>query len=113
MKLAFALQILGWVIPIILAPVVYLLARLFLNGHRSLDNLPPWLKRAAVLAIGVAVTAALAAAGVAMPAECVAMPEEITDACAQALGGPNVVKGVVAALTAMFLHHLKKANPRI
>jgi hypothetical protein len=85
-----------------------------LNITRRVDDLPPTAKRIVVGIIGVAMTAAFTAAGVALPTECVASfaGSDFTEACATALTGKTTVQGITAALAAMILHALKKSNPR-
>lgn len=111
---AIVLKVLGWVLPILLGPLVYALGREILNISQRVDDLPAFAKRIVVGLIGVAMTAAFAAAGVALPTECVASfaGSDFTDACATALTGKTTVQGVTAALAAMILHALKKSNPR-
>jgi ammonia channel protein AmtB len=111
---ALVLKVLGWVLPVILGPIVYVVAREVLNVARRVDDLPAVAKRIVVGIIGVVMTAAFTAAGVALPTECVASfaGSDFTEACATALTGKTTVQGVTAALAAMILHALKKSNPR-
>lgn len=104
-------RVLGWVLPVVLGPVVYLFARELLNATRRVDDLPPIAKRASVIALGLLVSALLNAVGVAVPPECFALPNEITSECANALNAPTVVRGISAALVAMLIHAVKKAKP--
>lgn len=110
MKLALLMPVLGWILPVLLGPIVYLVAREALNAHRAIDNLPPFVKRIAVVALGGLIAAVLNVLGVAPPVECVALPD-VAPECLQALNTPTVVKGVTAALVAFFLHTIKKSNP--
>lgn len=99
----------GWVLPVILGPLVYAASRKLLNVHYTLDALPPTVKRIVVMGVGLAATAALTALGVAVPAEC--LPSAAGD-CLNALATTPVVQGVTAALVAMICHALKKSSPR-
>lgn len=108
---ALSLKVLGWVLPILLAPIVYALARIMLNAHARIDYLPAWIKRGAVLALGFAVTAILSALGLTVPAECIGLPAEFSEQCAQALSAPTFLKGLTVAVVAMLMHALKKAKP--
>lgn len=102
-------KVLGWILPIILGPLVYVVARQALNVHDTVDNLPPIMKRIAVGAIGLAITVTFQALGVALPAECVTNATTVD--CSQAINTPAVLQGLTAAAVALFLHHLKKAKP--
>lgn len=106
-----AITVLGWVLPILLAPLVYFVARELLNVNLAIDNLPPIVKRLAVVALGTLIVAALSAAGVIVPTECVGLPNEFTAECAKALNAPVIVKGVTAALAAFVIHAIKKQKP--
>lgn len=111
---AIVLKVLGWALPVLLGPIVYLVAREALNVTRRIDDLPPFVKRIAVSVIGVALTAGFTALGLAVPAECVALTqgaESVSEACATALTGATTVKGVTAGIAAMILHALKKSRP--
>ena len=109
MKLAIATQVLGWILPVVLGPIVYILAREVLNAHRKIDDLPPAFKRVAVVALGSLVAAVLNVLEIAPPPECVS--DAATEACAQALNVPTVVRGATASAVAMILHALKKSRP--
>lgn len=104
-------SILGWVLPIVLGPLVYIVAGEVLNAHRRIDDLPPVFKRIAVVGLGTLIVAVLSALGIALPPECASLPQEVTEACAKVLSEPTVVRGVAAALVAMLLHKLRKAKP--
>lgn len=105
---------LGWVLPIVLGPLVYVVARYALNAGLWVDDLPPAFKRVAVVAIGGVIAAAFNALGIAPPPECVDMQTQAALAsCAGALNAPVVVRGVTASLVAMLIHALKKSRPNI
>lgn len=104
-------SIAGWALPILLGPIVYIVARQVLNAHYSIDALPPWVKRIAVVALGTLSAAVLSALGVAVPVECVSLPNEVTEACARVLSEPTVVRGLTAGVCAMIVHALKKSKP--
>lgn len=99
------LKVIGWVLPVVLGPIVYVLADNALNISKSVDDLPPALKRLAVVIMGTVLAAAFSALGLALPPECQAAYDEV---CARALGTPSVVQGVVAGLVAMAMHYLRK-----
>ena len=108
----FIYPVLGWIVPILLAPLVYAVSREILNASRRIDDLPPAIKRVAVAIIGTLLVGGLNALGVALPAECyVADTFAFTDVCAKALNGPTVVRGVTAAIAAMIIHTIKKSKP--
>lgn len=112
MKLAILTQILGWVLPIVLGPLVYAAARELLNAHRRVDDLPPLLKRLAVVALSALTVATFNVLGVALPPECYANETfTLSDACAQAFNAPTVVRSVTAAAVAMIIHAIKKSKP--
>ena len=104
--------VLGWVLPVVLGPLVYFAARELLNVSRRIDDLPPLVKRFAVVALGTLVAAGLHVLGGAVPLECVTLAEGVlSPECATALNAPTVVRGVTAGLVAMILHYLKKSRP--
>lgn len=107
---AIVLQIIGWVLPIVLGPLVYVAARYALNANAFVDELPPLFKRVAVVALGTLTVAVLNVLGVAVPTECATPTETFTD-CAATLNTPTVVRGVTAGVVAMVLHALKKSRP--
>lgn len=116
---AIALKVLSWVLPILLGPLVYLGARELLNVSERIDDLPPTAKRIAVVIFGTLVSAVFGVLGVTAPQECLALAAhgissvaEFTKPCAEALVTKAPVQGVVAALTAMVIHQIKKSNPR-
>lgn len=105
-------QILGWVLPIVLGPIVYLFAREVLNATRRIDDLPPIVKRIAVVGLGALVVAVFNVLGVALPPECyTGVDFALTPDCAAAINTPTVVRGLTAGVVAMVLHALKKAKP--
>jgi hypothetical protein len=106
-----AFTVAGWVLPIVLGPIVYLWARQLLNVTTWVDDLPPIFKRFAVVLLGTLVVAVLNALGIALPPECDTLPQDVTQVCVSALSGSTIVRGVTAALVAMFLHALKKERP--
>lgn len=103
--------VLGWVLPMLLGPVVYIVMREILNASRKIDDLPPFAKRLAVAAVGTGLAFAVEQLGLALPVECANAADGISDACATALTAKPFVKGVTAAGVAMILHMLKKAKP--
>lgn len=108
----FLFPILGWVLPIVLAPLVYIVMREILNAHRKIDDLPPIAKRIAVVGGGTLLVATFNVLGVALPVECyVSDTFAFTESCAKALNTPTVVRGVTAALAAMAIHAIKKSRP--
>lgn len=113
------LKVLGWVLPIVLGPVVYVVARELLNLTEKIDDLPAPLKRVAVMFIGTLMSAAFGALSIAMPEACAAIArdvltpvDEALSVCARALTEKVPVQGVTAALVAMVIHKIKKSNPR-
>lgn len=108
---ALALHVAGWVLPILLGPIVYVVMQQVLNVHRVIDDLPPVFKRGAVAAFGMLLVAVLNTLGVAVPQECVAFPADVIADCAKALSGPTVVRGITAALVAFAIHAARKAQP--
>lgn len=111
---AIVLKVLGWVLPIVLGPLVYVVAREVLNVARRVDDLPPTAKRIVVGIIGTALSAGATATGIAIPTECVALVQGIdfTEACSAALTGKTVVSGLTASIVAIVIHSVKKSNPR-
>ena len=105
--------ILSWVLPIELGPLVYFAARELLNVSRRIDDLPPLVKRLVVGVLGVLLTSAFTALGVALPPECVELfrVDAVSEACRTALSAPDVLRGVTAALVAIAMHALKKSRP--
>lgn len=108
-------KVLGWVLPVVLGPVVYFVAREVLNVSQRIDDLPPAFKRVAVVLLGGIVTAGLNTLGIAIPEACNALAgTEVgtsAAACAQALGEKVPVQAVTAALVAMVIHAAKKSRP--
>ncbi len=112
-------KVLGWVLPVVLGPLVYYVARYALNVSTAVDDLPAPIKRIAVVLIGAGLSAAFAALQVALPGECAALSADVAAAtsgavhsCVAALGTKAPVEGVVAALVAFVIHAIKKQNPR-
>lgn len=111
------ITVIGWVLPIVLGPLVYAIARSTLNVSNRIDDLPPAIKRLAVVAFGTAVVAIFSALGVTAPETCVAIGNgtvagvDAAQACAVALASKVPVQGVVAALVAMTIHAVKKEKP--
>lgn len=113
------LKLLEWVLPVLLGPLVYYVAREVLNVSRGVDNLPPAVKRVAVVAIGTLVTAVFGALKLTVPEACAALTDAATvaansdaaTACAAALSAKVPVQGVTAALVAMVVHAIKKQRP--
>ena len=114
MSFAIGVKVLSWVLPIVIGPLVYLAARGLLNAHAVVDAFPPIAKRMAVIALGFVVAGVFQVLGLGLPAECVdaAHGGGLTDACTGVLTGNSTVQAVTGALVAMFLHQLKKSNPR-
>jgi ABC-type Co2+ transport system permease subunit len=115
---ALASQVLQWVLPVILGPVVYYIARWALNASDAIDNLPAVVKRAAVVAIGGALTTTLAYLHVDIPSECAALANAGADimtgavhACALALNTKVPLQALTAAAVAFVIHSLKKQRP--
>ena len=63
--------VLGWVLPIVLGPLVYAAARYVLNANLWIDDLPSAFKRVAVVALGLLASAVLNALDIAVPDDCV------------------------------------------
>ena len=103
----------AWILPIVLGPLVYVLARQLLNAHYTIDGLPPTAKRVIVGIVGVLLATVFQQLGVTAPPECSdsALPEFLK-ACSAALSAAPVAQGVTASLVALVLHALKKSNPR-
>lgn len=109
------IAVLGWVLPIILGPLVYVVARQLLNVSNKVDDLPPSVKRLAVVFFGTAISAALGLLGLTAPDTCLALISEAAASakdCATALGAKIPVQGVVSAIVAMLIHEIKKSSPR-
>lgn len=104
-------SVLGWVLPIILGPLVYVAMREVLNVSQRLDDLSPGVKRILVTIAGTGLAFAVEALGVSLPSECEQIREGVSEACEAALLGKPFLKGVTAAVVAMVLHKLKKARP--
>lgn len=111
------IKLLEWVLPIVLGPIVYYVAREVLNVSQRVDDLPPWAKRLAVTAISAVVTTAFGALHLTAPEACAQLAPAADAAanaaqtCINALGDKTVVQAVTAALTAMLVHALKKERP--
>ena len=110
-----AIKVLSWVLPVLLAPIVYFAAREVLNAARWIDDLPAPLKRVVVVVLGTIVSASLGVLGITAPAECVSLLDPALNAaagaaqkCAEALGAKTLLQGVTASLGAMLMHRLKK-----
>ena len=119
MQSAIVIKVLSWVLPVLLGPIVYYASRELLNVSRRIDDLPPSLKRVVVTLLGMIVSASLGVLGIAAPAECAALLDPaqnaaagIGQACANALGAKVPLQGIVAALTAMLIHRIKKQRPQ-
>lgn len=112
------MKMLEWVLPVVLGPIVYYVAREILNASTRIDDLPAPIKRVAVVLIGGVVTAVFGALHLVAPEACVALTDSATvashavGACAAALGEKVPVQGVTAAIVAMIVHNIKKQNPR-
>lgn len=104
-------SVLGWVLPILLGPLVYVAMRELLNVSRRVDDLPPAAKRLLVTVAGTAFAFGVEALGVSLPSECEQIRDGISKACETALLGKPFIKGVTAAAVAMVLHALKKSRP--
>lgn len=112
------MKMLEWVLPVVLGPLVYYVAREVLNVSARVDDLPAPIKRVAVVLIGTLVTAVFGALHLVAPEACTALTDAATvatdgvRACATALGQKVPVQGVTAAVVAMIVHAVKKENPR-
>lgn len=113
-----ALQILGWALPVVLGPVVYVVARWLLNVSDKVDELPPTAKRLVVMALGTALSAGLSYLHIAIPTECAALSNVSADvmaasahACALALNTKVPIQGLTAAAVAFVMHQIKKSHP--
>lgn len=104
-------SVLGWVLPILLGPLVYVVMRELLNISHRIDDLPPAFKRILVTIAGTGLAFGVEALGVSLPSECEAIRDGISEACEAALTGKPFIKGVTAAVVAMVLHALKKSRP--
>ena len=104
-------SVLGWVLPILLGPLVYVVMREVLNATRRIDDLPPAVKRILVTVAGTALAFGVEALGVSLPSACEDVRNGISEACEAALLGKPFLKGITAAVVAMALHALKKSRP--
>lgn len=114
------LRVLGFVLPIVLVPVVYASFRFVSNHVGALDALPPWAKKLSVTLLGVALTGLLDLLGVGLPIACgeLVANGELTAACLDALQQGDWQKNVATTLAGAFvglgaigLHWLKKQPP--
>ncbi len=112
------LQVLSWVLPVVLGPVVYFVARYALNASDKIDDLPASVKRIAVIGIGTAISYAFAWLHIDVPSECAALKDVSTDimvgavhACAAAINTKAPLQALVAAAVAMVIHEVKKSHP--
>jgi hypothetical protein len=112
------LKLLEWVLPVVLGPLVYYVAREVLNASERLDALPPVAKRVAVVALGTVVSAVFGALKLTAPEACVALTDatvaagsDALHACAVALSAKVPLQGVTAGLVAMVVHAIKKERP--
>lgn len=110
MTLGIILKIAGLVLPILLGPIVYVVARQALNIHDAVDGLPPIAKRVIVTILGAAIVVAFNALGLTLPSECISDPSAAE--CATALSAPAMLKGITGAVVAMIMHKFLKADPR-
>jgi len=110
---AIAMKVLGWVLPMVLGPIVYVVSRELLNLSQRVDDLPPFFKRCVVIAISVIVSAVFGALKLTAPAECINISDAVgaAQACAVALSAKVPLQGVVAALVAFAIHAVKKQKP--
>ena len=104
-------SVLGWVLPILLGPLVYVAMREILNVSRRIDDLSPGVKRVLVTIAGTGLAFGVEALGVSLPSECENVREGISEACEAALLGKPFLKGVTAAVVAMVMHTIKKSRP--
>lgn len=116
---AIGLKVLEWVLPMVLGPLVYYAARELLNLSAKVDDLPPVLKRVAVVGIGIVITGVFNVLNIVAPEQCVALTGTATaagtdalHACAVALTQKVPVQGVTSGLVAILIHALKKQSPR-
>lgn len=104
-------SVLGWVLPILLGPIVYVVMREVLNVSRRLDDLSPGVKRILVTIAGTAFAFAIEALGVSLPSECEQIRDGVSEACEAALLGKPFLKGISAAVVAIVIHAVKKSPP--
>lgn len=104
------LTVVGWVLPILLGPIVYFAGQALLNGSQKIDDLPPAFKRIAIVVLSSVLVAIFNAAGVTVPVECQGT-EVVVDACVKAINAPAVLKALTAAAVAFLMHFLKKQRP--
>lgn len=112
------IKVLSWVLPVVLGPLVYYASRELLNVSHRIDDLPPAIKRIAVVIIGTVVSASLGVLGIAAPAECAALLDPAANIavgmgqkCAEALTAKVPLQGITAGLAAMIIHAIKKQKP--
>lgn len=116
---ALAIRLLGWLLPLVLVPVVYVVFRWVTNHIDLLDRLPAGVKRIAVTLFGMAATTILSKIGIAMPLACEGLwVGDLSAACLEALneqgwqnGLATAIAGVFVGLGAMGLHYLRKKPP--
>lgn len=112
------MKMLEWVLPVVLGPIVYYVAREILNVSARIDDLPAPIKRVAVFAISGVVTATFGALHLVAPEACTALTDSATvasnavGACAAALTQKVPVQAVTGAVVAMIVHAIKKESPR-
>ena len=104
-------SVLGWVLPILLGPLVYVAMREILNVSRRIDDLSPGVKRVLVTIAGTGLAFGVEALGVSLPSACEDVRNGISEACEAALLGKPFLKGVTAALVAIAIHAIKKSRP--
>lgn len=104
-------SVIGWVLPILLGPLVYVAMREVLNVSRKIDDLSPGIKRILVTIAGTGLAFGVEALGVSLPSACEDVRNGVSEACEAALLGKPFLKGVTAAVVAMILHALKKSRP--
>ncbi len=108
----FTWKIVAMAVTFIIGPLTYLVVRNVKAFWVWLDRQPAIAQRVFVLVVAFALTAGAQMAGLSLPGECSGAGDGLlTDSCKSALADPVVVKSILAALVAMFMHSLKRADP--
>lgn len=115
---ALTLQVISWMLPVVLGPLVYVVARWALNVSDNVDALPTTVKRLVVMAIGTALSAGFSYLHLTLPDECATLVNVSADvyvhavnACALALNTKIPLQGLTAAAVAFVIHAIKKSHP--
>ena len=117
--IALTLNALRWVLPLCMGLMVYEIAYWTLNATSEIDYMPASFKRVWVVCIGIVVSYTLMWLHVTTPEECAAVTSvgadafvRAVDVCATALNTKAPLQGLAAAGVAMWMHAVKKSNPR-